>query len=147
MSIVQNKKLHLNYTVFDSFEAGLKLTGNEVKAVRGSAAEIEGAKIIIRGGEAFLVGIYISPYQNHDKLNNENKKTKNQTRSDKTKKLLLKKNEILKLATLVEKGFHLLVEKIIEKHGLLKLQIAVCKRKNKADKREIIRKRDLKRDF
>ena len=73
MSVVQNKKLHLNYTVFDSFEAGLKLTGNEVKAVRGSAAEIEGAKIIIRGGEAFLVGIYIAPYQNHHKINNENK--------------------------------------------------------------------------
>jgi len=147
MSLIQNKKLYLNYTISEYFEAGIKLTGNEVKAVRNSNAQIDGAKIIIRGAEAFIVGMNISIYQNHD--NNNIKKMKNEKKPelDRNRKLLLKKNEILKLAILTEKGFNLQAEKVFDKHGLLKLQIAVCKKKNKADKREVIKKRDLKRDL
>ena len=144
MSLIQNKKLYLNYTVSEYFEAGLKLTGNEVKAIRNSNAQIDGAKIIIRGGEAFIIGLNISTYQNHDKIKDKNKKD---LELNITRKLLLKKKEILKLAILSEKGFNLQAENIFDKHGLLKLQIAVCKKKNKADKREVIKKRDLKRDL
>jgi len=139
MSLIQNKKLHLNYTVSETFEAGIKLLGNEVKSIRSSQAQIDGAKIIIRGGEAFIVGMSISPYQNHDKVK------KKIIENDRTRKLILNKSEILKLAVLTEKGFNLQAEKVYDKHGIIKLQIAVCKRKNKQDKRETIKKKDLKR--
>src|SRR5574343_1260266 len=104
MSLVENKKLHLNYEIKERFEAGLELVGNEVKAIRNSKAQIDGAKIIIRGGEAFIVGMNISPYQASEKL----EKTKN----DRTRKLLLKKSEILKLATESEKGLQIFPIKI-----------------------------------
>jgi len=155
MSLIHNKKLHLNYEIKETLEAGLQLTGNEVKAVRSGQAQIDGAKIIIRGGEAFVVGLQISPYQNQNikkiisspspnKKNNENKII-NQN-SDRIVKLLLNKNEIFKLHQFSEKGFQLQVEKIYTLHGLLKLQIAIGKRKKKNDKRETIRQKDFKRD-
>ena len=144
MSLIQNKKLHLNYEIKETLEAGLKLTGNEVKAIRSGQAQIDGAKIIIRGGEAFVVGLQISPYQNQDARINKNE-IHNQM-NDRVVKLLLNKNEIFKLYQLSEKGFQLQAEKIYTLHGLLKLQIAVGKRKKKNDKRETIRQKDFKRD-
>lgn len=155
MSLIHNKKLHLNYEIKETLEAGLQLTGNEVKAIRSGQAQIDGAKIIIRGGEAFVVGLQISPYQNQNskkiisspspnKKNNENKII-NQN-SDRIVKLLLNKNEIFKLHQFSEKGFQLQAEKIYTLHGLLKLQIAIGKRKKKNDKRETIRQKDFKRD-
>lgn len=138
MSLVENKKLHLNYEIKDKFEAGLELFGNEVKAIRIGKAQIDGAKIIIRGAEAFIVGMNVSPYQQSLK----EEKTKN----DRTRRLLLKKSEILKLATESEKGFSILPIKIFDNHGLLKLEFALAKRKNKQDKRETIKKKDFERD-
>lgn len=138
MALVENKKINLNYEVKSKMEAGLELFGNEVKAIRNSKAQIDGAKIIIRGGEAFVVGINVSPYQSSEK----DKKTKN----DRTRKLLLKKSEILKLATETEKGLSLLPIKIYDSHGLLKLEVGVCRRKNKADKRETIKLKEFKKE-
>ncbi len=138
MSLVENKKIHLNYHIVDKYISGIQLTGNEVKAVRNSKAEITGAKIIIRDGEAFIVGMNVSPYQ--QSLNSE--KIKN----DRTRKLLLKKSEILKLATESEKGLSILPIKIFADHGLLKLELGLSKRKNKQDKRETIKKKDFERE-
>lgn len=138
MSLVENKKLHLNYEIKDKFEAGLELFGNEVKAIRIGKAQIDGAKIIIRGAEAFIVGMNVSPYQQSLK----EEKTKN----DRTRKLLLKKSEILKLATESEKGFSILPIRIFDNHSLLKLEIGLVKRKNKQDKRETIKLKDFKRE-
>jgi SsrA-binding protein len=139
MSLVENKKIHLNYEIKDKVEAGLELFGNEVKAIRSSKAQIDGAKVIIRGGEAFIVGMSVSPYQN-SKDETENKK------NDRTRKLLLKKSEILKLATESEKGLSLLPVKVYDHHGLLKLEIGIGKRKNKADKRETIKLKEFKKE-
>lgn len=140
MSLVENKKIHLNYEVKDKLEAGIELFGNEVKAIRSSKAQIDGAKVIIRGGEVFVVGMNVSPYQNSK--DEEKKKEKN----DRTRKLLLKKSEILKLATENEKGFSFLPIKIYDNHGLLKLEIGICKRKNKADKRETLKLKEFKKE-
>ena len=63
MKLVENKKLHLTYVIEDSCEAGLELIGHEVKTLRSKLGSLEGARVIIRGGEAFLVGAYIPPYQ------------------------------------------------------------------------------------
>lgn len=140
MSLVENKKLHLNYEVTQKLEAGIELLGNEVKSIRSSQAQIDGSKIIIRGGEAFIVGMNVSPYQNH------NKDSKVKIENDRTRKLLLKKSEILRLATENEKGLSLLPIKIFNDHGLLKLEIGICKRKNKADKRETIKLKEFKKE-
>ncbi len=156
MSLVENKKLHLNYEVKDKLEAGIELFGNEVKSIRGSQAQIDGSKVIIRGGEAFIVGMSVSPYQNH--LASPKSSPKGRTSplsigkglgdrtNDRTRRLLLKKSEILKLATENEKGLSLLPIKIFNNHGLLKLEIGICRRKNKADKRETLKLKEFKRE-
>lgn len=138
MALIENKKIHLTYEVKDKYEAGLELFGNEVKAIRNGKAQIDGAKIIIRGGEAYIVGMSVSPYQNSEK----EKKEKN----DRTRRLLLKKSEILKLATETEKGYSFLPIKIYDSHGILKLEVGVCRRKNKADKRETIKLKEFKKE-
>jgi len=138
MSLVENKKLHLDFEIKAKFEAGMELFGNEVKSIRNSDAQITGSKIIIRGGEAFIVGMNVSPFQASEK----EKKTKN----DRVRKLLLKKSEILKLFTESEKGLSILPIKIYDHHGLLKIEIGLCKRKNKQDKRETIKLKDFKRE-
>ncbi|MEN9338633.1 MAG: SsrA-binding protein [Candidatus Parcubacteria bacterium] len=140
MSLVENKKIHLNYEVKERFEAGIELIGNEVKSIRSGQAQIDGAKVIIRGGEAFIVGMSVSPFQNHENLKKKN------LENDRTRKLLLKKSEILRLATESEKGLSLLPVKIYDHHGLLKLEIGICKRKNKADKRETLKLKEFKRE-
>lgn len=138
MSLIQNKKINLDYEIKDRFEAGLKLSGNEVKAIRNSQAQITGSKIIIRGAEAFIVGMNVTPYQS----SNLESKTKN----DRTRKLLLKSSEILKLVTESEKGQFIIPIKIYDSHGLLKLEIALVKKKNKRDKRETLKKKDFERN-
>ena len=77
---------------------------------------------------------------------NNDKEKKGKPENDRTRKLLLKKSEILKLATESEKGLSLLPIKIFNDHGLLKLEIGICKRKNKADKRETIKLKEFKRE-
>lgn len=138
MSLIQNKKIHLDYEIKNKFEAGIELTGNEVKAIRNSKAQITGSKVIVRGGEAYIVGMSVSPYQQSSK----EEKSKN----DRTRKLLLKKSEILKLIAESEKGFSILPIRIFDNHSLLKLEIGLAKRKNKQDKREIIKLKDFKRE-
>lgn len=138
MTLIENKKIYLNYEVKDRMEAGIELFGNETKAIRNSKAQIDGAKIIIRGGEAFIVGMSVQPYQGSEK--------DKQAKNDRTRKLLLKKYEILKLATESEKGLTLLPIKIYDSHGLLKLEFGICKRKNKSDKRETLKLKEFKRE-
>ena len=138
MAFVENKKLHLNYEVKDKFEAGISLSGNEVKSIRKSKAQIDGTKIIIRGGEAYIVGMNISEYQQSAK----EEKRKN----DRTRKLLLKKSEILKLATESEKGLSILPIKLYDSHGLIKIEIGLVKRKNKVDKRETLKAKDFENE-
>lgn len=137
MALVENKKIHLNYSILKTYEAGLALSGNEVKAIRTSQAQILGAKIILRGGEAYLIGLNITPYQTTDKMK----------KSDRTIKLLLKKSEIVRLATEeAKKGVQILPVKIYDSHGLLKLELALVSNKNKQDKRETLKKKEFQRE-
>lgn len=152
MALVENKKIHLNYEIKDKLEAGIELTGNEVKAIRNSKAQMDGAKIIIRGGEAFLVGMNVQPYQSTEKSPPLSSPKGRMSPfggfrgTDRTRKLLLKKSEILKLATESEKGLSLLPLKIYDSHGLLKLEFGICKRKNKKDRRETLKLKEFKRE-
>lgn len=142
MSITENKKIYHDYEVLDKIVAGISLFGYEVKSIKSGKANIKGAKIIARGGEAFIVGMRIDPYQ----ANNIN--TIKGFDPERTIKVLLRKSEIKKLYELEEKRqtFALPISLFL-KNNLIKLEIAICKKLKNHDKRNKIKERDLDREI
>ncbi len=139
-NLITNKKATFNYEILERFEAGVELFGFEVKALRAKLGNLAGAYVIIRGGEVFLVGAHISPYQP--------KNTPTDYEPERARKLLLTKKEIAKLEReLNTAGLTLVPIKWYSKYGKLKLEIALVRGKKKADKRESIKARDTKRDL
>ena len=133
MKLVDSKKLHLTYTISDAKEAGIELFGFEVKSLRKKQGSLDGAKVIVRGGEAFLVGAYIPPFQPAN--------TPKSYDSYRTRKLLLNKEEIYDLYALEQsKTLTLAPHSLYLKNNLIKCEVAVCKKKNTHDKREDIKK-------
>lgn len=140
MKLIESKKLHLTYVITESFEAGIELFGFEVKALRGKQASLEGAKVIIRGGEVFLVGVYIAPFQA--------KNTPKSYDPYRTRRLLLKKSEILELYSREQsKTLTLHPNSLYSTHSLIKCEVAVCKKKDSRDKREDIKKDIARREM
>ncbi len=136
----QNRKAHFNYEILQEYEAGVSLRGFEVKSIRNNRANLEGSYVVIRGGEAFLLGASISPYQ-----------VANMPKTyapDATRKLLLKKKELLELEKGSEnQGLTIVPLKWYNKGSKVKLLIGLARGKKKADKREGIKARDTKRDI
>lgn len=132
MKLVENKKLRLTYTVLDTYQAGLELAGYEVKSLRAKLGSLDGSKVIIRGGEAFLVGAYIPPYQPAN--------TPKSYDDRRTRKLLLHKDEIAQLAQDEETGT-LTIHPIslYNKNNLIKCEIGTCKKLQKHDKRDKVK--------
>lgn len=140
MKLVDSKKLHLTHTISKSYEAGLELFGFEVKTLRNKQGSLEGAKVLIRGGEAFLVGVYIPPYQAAN--------TPKSYDPYRTRKLLLKKSEVLELYNLEQsKTLTLHPNSLYSTHNLIKCEVAVCKKKDTKDKREDIKKNIARREL
>ncbi|MCX6757046.1 MAG: SsrA-binding protein SmpB [Candidatus Nomurabacteria bacterium] len=140
MKLIENKKLRMTYDVIDTYQAGMELEGHEVKSLRNKLGSLDGSKVIIRGGEAFLVGSYIPPYQpaNTPKSYDEHR----------TRRLLLKKDEIAKLAVIEEKkDLTLHPISLYIKNNLVKCEVALCKKLQKHDKRENIKKDIAKREL
>jgi SsrA-binding protein len=138
--LVSNKKAYFDYEILDTFEAGVVLFGYEVKALRANKASLNGAYVIIRGGEAYLVNATISPYQ----VPNTPKKYE----PDRARKLLLSKKQLALLEQSSEKqGLTIVALKWYNDKRHLKLAIAIAKGKKQADKRESLKKRDSKRDI
>ncbi|MEK7555937.1 MAG: SsrA-binding protein SmpB [Patescibacteria group bacterium] len=137
--LVYNKKARFNYEILDTFEAGIELFGFEVKALKKKQGSFEGAHVVIRGGEAFLVGANIPPYQ-----------TANTPKSydpERTRRLLLTKKELAELAGREnKKGLTIVPISVYSKHNKLKIEIGVARGKKKYDKRETIKKRDTERE-
>ncbi len=131
---IRNKKLHLDYEVLETYAAGMELLGFEVKALREGHAQIDGARVIVRGGEVYVVGMNIQPYQTAN--------TPKSYQNDRTRKLLLKKSEIIKLSTIAKQGLSLLPLSIYDKNHKIKMDIVLVRRLKKWDKRE-----KLKLDF
>jgi SsrA-binding protein len=133
-----NRKASHDYHLLERFEAGLALTGTEVKAIRAGQVNLKDSFAQIRNGEAWLVNCHVSPYeygnrQNHDPL--------------RTRKLLLHSREIHKLTGKVEeKGLTLIPTKIYLKKGRIKCEIALAKGKKLYDKRETERRKDDARE-
>jgi SsrA-binding protein len=141
--IVNNKKARFDYETLEKFTAGIELTGQEVKSARAGHVNLVGSYVSIRGGEAFLMGADIPPYQ-------PNNVTGNAPNYDPTRvrKLLLSKAEILELSKAEHtKGLTIVPLSVYNKGRFLKVDIAVAKGKKKFDKRESIKKRDVERDL
>src|SRR3989338_9923942 len=137
MSLIQNKKVYLNYEIQETFSAGVELFGFEVKSLRKKQGSLEGAYIIARGNEVFLIGATIPPYQptntpdNYDLARN--------------RKLLLTKKEIERLSSFEkQKGLTIVPISVYNKGIKIKIEICVAKGKKKYDKRESIKKENRK---
>jgi SsrA-binding protein len=133
-----NRKAFHSYSIEDTFEAGLVLEGHEVKSVRDGQVSLNGAYVSIRNAEAYLKNCYIGKYKQASNLEHHDE--------NRDRKLLLHKNEILRLTTrLHEKGTTLVPLEIYTSKRRLKLKFAVAKGKKQFDKRESIKKKETKR--
>ncbi len=136
---INNRKAKHNYQIFDTLEAGIVLTGTEIKSLKDGKANIKDSYATIKNGEIFLLNMHISTYENGNIFNHE------ETR---TRKLLLHKKEILKLKDKIKlEGYTLVPLKIYLKKGYAKVLIGIAKGKKDYDKREDIKKRDIERDL
>ena len=139
MSLLQNKKVSFDYEILEKIEAGIELLGMEVKSVRAGRGSLLGSRVIVRGEEAYVVGFSIPPYQ----ANN----TPKDYDSERNKKILLTKKEILRLAGVEkEKGLTIVPLSVYNKGRKLKMEIAIVRGKKKFDKRETLKKKDSERD-
>lgn len=138
-TVAENRKARHEYELYDRFEAGLELQGTEIKSIRKGKVQMKDSYVSFIHGEAFIKGMHISPYEFGNRFNHE------ETRD---RKLLLHKNEILKLeqATRI-KGYTVVPVKLYINHGLAKLEIALAKGKNLHDKREAQKEKDAKREI
>ncbi len=138
-NLVENKKIFLNYEVLDEYEAGIELLGAEVKMIKSHHGSLEGARVLIRGAEAFLVGFNLPIYQPNN--------PSSAYESERTRKLMLKKKEIAELVGRGEqKGLTIVPISMYNKGRLIKVKIAVVRGKKKFDKRESLKKKEAKRD-
>jgi SsrA-binding protein len=139
MNTIINKKLHHEYEIIEKYVAGIELFGSEVKSIRAGRVNLIGGKVIIRGGEVYAIGIDIQAYQENNLVGQKEKYDKLRTR-----KLLLKRKEIEKIyKALEDKHYSLIPYSVYDAHRLIKLDIALCKKLNKRDKREKIKERDF----
>ncbi len=134
---IKNRKARFNYQILDTIEAGIVLTGTEIKSLKQGKANIKDAYATYKNGEIFLINMHISSYDKGNRFNHE------ETR---TRKLLLHKGEILKLRDKINiQGLTLVPLEVYLKHGLAKVLIGVARGKKIYDKREDIKKRDIER--
>jgi SsrA-binding protein len=137
--LATNKKARHDYFIEDTYEAGIALTGTEVKSLRASRTNIRDAYVNIRGAEAYVVNMHISPYEKGNIFN---------TDPLRTRKLLLHKREIAKLLGLTaQKGYTLTVLSVYLKRGKVKLEIGLAKGKKLYDKRHDLKEKAVKKDI
>ena len=137
--ITANRKARHDYLIEETFEAGLALTGTEVKACRAGKANLSDAYAVVRDGEAWLLQCHISPYSHGNRENHDPMRPR---------KLLLHRGEIQKLADSVAKDGRTLVPlKLYFKQGLAKAEVAIARGKKAYDKRESDAKRDADRQM
>lgn len=137
MALVENKRARFDFDLQKEFEAGIELLGTEVKAIRAKRGSLAGARVLVRGGEAYLVGASIPPYQpeNVDESYDP----------ERVRRLLLSKKELAELAGAdVAKGLTIVPLSLYNKQRKLKLSFALARGKKGRDKRETIKERETK---
>ena len=139
-TLALNKRAKYDYEILETFEAGLVLKGYEVKSIKTGRISLKGAYVVIKNNEAFLINADIPPYQPKNMPEDYD--------SSRTRKLLLHKKEIRALIGRGrEKGLTLMAIKMYTKKGKIKLAFGIGKGKKKTDKRELIKKREIKREI
>jgi SsrA-binding protein len=140
MALIEYKKAGLKYLVLSTMVAGIELTGAEVKSVRSKQGKLDGARVVIRGGEAYVVGLSIPPYQQ--------KNTPAGYNPERPRRLLLKKSEIAELAAEeAKKGLTVVPLELYNAGRYLKVRVAIVRGKNKSDKRETLKRKDAQREM
>ena len=136
---IKNRKALYDYTITDTYEAGIALTGTEIKSIRDGKVNLKDSYAIIKNGECFILGMHISHYDagnrfNHDEL--------------RTRKLLLHKKEILKIRDKIDMdGFTLVPIKLYFSKNKAKILLGVGKGKKVYDKRESLKKKDMNKEI
>ena len=139
-ALSENKKAYFNYEILEKFEAGMVLIGQEVKSIKSGRINLAGAYVILRNEEVYLINANIPPYQP--------KNLPQEYDPMRPRKLLLKKSEIKYLVG--KSGEHhltLIPLRVYTKKGKIKLEFATARGKRKADKKDLIKKREIKREI
>jgi SsrA-binding protein len=139
-SYAENRKVRFDYEILEKYETGIELLGSEVKSVRGGQMSLEGAFVIVRGGEVYLINANVPAYQpknapkDYDPLRN--------------RRLLLTKKEIRELGgSEKNKSLTIVPISVYNKGRKIKVEVALVKGKKKFDKRETLKKRDTDREI
>lgn len=136
--ICSNKKASFEYFILEKYEAGIKLTGTEIKSIRAGKCNINDAYVIIKDNRPYILNMHIAKYEQGNIFNHD------ETR---TRELLLHKHEAIKLATKVKlDGLALVATKAYFEGSLVKIEVALCRGKKLEDKREAIKEREFKRN-
>ena len=137
--ITTNRKAFHDFNIFDKYEAGIVLTGTEIKSVRKSAINLKDSFCKIENNEIFLYNCHISPYEQGNRFNHE---------AERIRKLLLTKKEILKMQNKVKQdGYTIVPLEVYIVKGFAKIQIGLAKGKKLYDKRETLAKKSMQRDM
>jgi SsrA-binding protein len=137
-TLATNKKAYFDYEILEKLETGIVLSGMEIKATKTGKASLAGSFAIIRNNQAYLLNLSIAPYQP--------KNINFKYIPDKTRKLLLHKKQITYLLSKKrQKNLTLIPLRMYNKNGLIKIELGLAKGKRKFDKRETLKKKDLKR--
>lgn len=137
-TVVDNRKAHHDYHIDETYEAGIALTGTEVKSIRAGKANLRDSYARVENGEVLLYNMHISPYEQGNRYNVDPLRPR---------KLLLHKSEIRRLGQAVkEKGMTLVPIKMYLVRGMVKMELGVAKGKKLFDKRDDIAERDAKRE-
>lgn len=140
MALLENKKVRMRFTILETFQAGLELNGSETKALRNKLGSLDGSRVIVRDGEAYLVGVTIPPYQAAN--------TSETYDPERTRRLLLNKKEIADLAEAEDKkGLTIVPIEVYNAGRYIKIRVAIVRGKGKADKREDLKKKDAEREI
>lgn len=135
---VKNKKAYFDYTILEELEAGIALTGTEIKSIRKGSIDLKDTFVNIKNNEAYIINMYIAKYEEGNIFNHEERRTR---------KLLLHKKEIKKIKEQIkQEGLTIIPLKLYFKKNKVKILIGVCKGKKLYDKRESLKEKDLKRE-
>lgn len=138
-SVAQNRKAYHDYFIEDKFEAGIELSGTEVKSIRQGSLNLKDSFCSIKNGEIFLLGMHVSPYEKGNIFNKDPRRTR---------KLLMHKREILRLGAKAQQDGYAIVPLSVYFRGpRVKVEIGLAKGKKLYDKRETAAKRDAKREM
>lgn len=139
MTLIEYKKAGLKFERIEELEAGIELSGHEVKALKSRQGSLDGSRIVVRGGQAYVVGMTIPPYQASN--------TPQSYDPERSRRLLIRKADIAKLSDAEStKGLTVVPIEMYTKNNLVKVRVAIVRGKGKRDQREDLKKRDAKRE-